>query len=305
MNGARGGISCPTLAHRSVVRHYLPMPIAIRKRPARIAYVGVAASLVAISVSAAPSVLATEVTIDTFPSTGVVLPLVADPSLSPQIIGQGVVVPNGSPVLTQFSFEFAAVTSSITVQAVVLPFDVTTSSNTGEPIFTSEPVTVTNTTLARITFATGNLSLAPGGTYLIGLTTVYQTQTTTNQGQFGLSPGARYPQGTSWQVVTGGLTNLAAGKTFTAASVGNGLTLSATFTSNAASGQAPPGWLQQVGVPNSGECTAINDADLNRGGVSSGGWGKSWAQWVNDGRGGAVCTRTLVYSTAQSRWVVG
>ena len=284
------------------------MPIAIWKRPARIAYVGVAASLVAMSVSAAPSVLATEVTIDTFPSTSLIQPLVADPTLSPQIIGQSFVVPNDSPVLTQFSFNFAAdagTTGSITVQAVVLPFDATTSSNTGEPIFTSEPVTVTNTTPARITFATGNLSLAPGGTYLIGLTTVYQTQTTTNQGQFGLSANSRYPQGTAWQIATGGLTNLAAGKTFTAASVGNGLTFSATFTSNAASGEAPPGWLQQVGVPDSGECTAINDADLNRGGVSSGGWGKSWAQWMNGGTGGAVCTRTLVYSTAQSRWVVG
>ena len=40
-------------------------------------------------------------------------------------------------------------------------------------------------------------------------------------------------------------------------------------------------------------------------GVTSGGWGESWAQWMNGGTGGAVCTRTLVYSTAQSRWVVG
>jgi hypothetical protein len=39
--------------------------------------------------------------------------------------------------------------------------------------------------------------------------------------------------------------------------------------------------------------------------VSSGGWGESWAQWMNAGQGGAVCTRTLFYSAAQSRWIVG
>lgn len=218
------------------------MPSSIWKRPARIACVGVAVSLFAISVSAAPPVLATNVTIDTFPSTGVVLPLVANPAFSPRLIGQSVVVPTGSPVLTQFSLEFAAqvtATNSITVQAVVLPFDATTSSNTGEPIFTSEPVTVTNTTLARITFATGNLSLAPGGTYLIGLTTVFQTQTTTNEGRFGISPNARYPQGTFWSTRFGP-PNLTAGQAFAAGPPDEGLTFSATFTSGGGGSSSAP-----------------------------------------------------------------
>lgn len=43
---------------------------------------------------------------------------------------------------------------------------------------------------------------------------------------------------------------------------------------------------------------------MNWAGVESGGWGKSWAQWMNDGAGGAVCTRTLIYNPARARWMV-
>ncbi len=28
-------------------------------------------------------------------------------------------------------------------------------------------------------------------------------------------------------------------------------------------------------------------------GAPFGGWSKSWAEWINDGKGGAVCTREL------------
>lgn len=63
--------------------------------------------------------------------------------------------------------------------------------------------------------------------------------------------------------------------------------------------------IQQFGKPASGTCDPIAPESLNWAGVASGGWGESWAQWMNGGSGGAVCTRTLVYRSAQSIWVVG
>ena len=78
-----------------------------------------------------------------------------------------------------------------------------------------------------------------------------------------------------------------------------------TGSSGPISGSTPPPILQQFGKPSSLTCDEVTPADLNWGGSSSGGWGESWAQWMNDGNGGAVCTRTLVYSTSQSKWMIG
>ena len=83
------------------------------------------------------------------------------------------------------------------------------------------------------------------------------------------------------------------------------LTLVAPTGDSSDSGQVPPPVVQQFGKPASGTCDSAAPAALNWSGVASGGWGESWAQWINSGRGGAVCTRTLVYSTAQGRWIVG
>ena len=66
--------------------------------------------------------------------------------------------------------------------------------------------------------------------------------------------------------------------------------------------QSPQPVLQQVGQPTGG-CASVADQNLNWGGSGSGGWGTSWAQWVNGGRGGAVCTRFLVWTTT-GRWTV-
>ena len=71
------------------------------------------------------------------------------------------------------------------------------------------------------------------------------------------------------------------------------------------SGSTPAPLVQEFGKPAFETCDAAAPVTLNWGGVTSGGWGESWAQWMNGGLGGAVCTRTLVYSTSQSRWVVG
>jgi subtilase family serine protease len=65
----------------------------------------------------------------------------------------------------------------------------------------------------------------------------------------------------------------------------------------------PPPVLQQLPAPDSGSCD-LTITTYDWGGSSSGGWTKSWAQWANDGTGGAVCTRTLVYSSALRHWIV-
>ena len=67
---------------------------------------------------------------------------------------------------------------------------------------------------------------------------------------------------------------------------------------------APASILQQFGKPASSTCDAVAPESLNWSGVASGGWGESWSEWMNDGKGGAVCTRTLLFSTAQSKWII-
>lgn len=74
---------------------------------------------------------------------------------------------------------------------------------------------------------------------------------------------------------------------------------------SSSSASSPPSVIQEFGKPAAGTCDAAEPAGLNWAGVTSGSWGESWAQWMNGGNGGAVCTRTLIYSTAQSRWIVG
>lgn len=66
-----------------------------------------------------------------------------------------------------------------------------------------------------------------------------------------------------------------------------------------------PPVIQQFGKPASGTCDAAAPASLNWAGVASGGWGESWAQWMNGGNGGAVCSRMLVYSTSHGGWILG
>ena len=76
-------------------------------------------------------------------------------------------------------------------------------------------------------------------------------------------------------------------------------------TSPSGAGGVPAPLMQQFGMPSSGSCDAAAPATLNWADVASGGWSQSWAQWMNDGKGGAVCSRTLVYSVGDARWTVG
>ena len=70
----------------------------------------------------------------------------------------------------------------------------------------------------------------------------------------------------------------------------------------AAGGPAPH--IQQFEKPATGTCDEAEPEGLDWGGASSGGWGESWAQWANEGQGGAVCTRTLAYNTSTATWQV-
>ena len=74
---------------------------------------------------------------------------------------------------------------------------------------------------------------------------------------------------------------------------------------DSASSSAPTPIVQQFGKPAAGMCDAAAPVTLNWGGAGSGGWGESWAQWMNNSKGGAVCTRTLVYSSSRGAWTVG
>ena len=51
--------------------------------------------------------------------------------------------------------------------------------------------------------------------------------------------------------------------------------------------------LQQVGVPASGDCADVPVTVGHDQGYPVGGWSKSWSQWINNGTGGPVCTRTV------------
>lgn len=73
-------------------------------------------------------------------------------------------------------------------------------------------------------------------------------------------------------------------------------------SSSSSATSAPASVVQQFGKPTTGTCTDAASDELNWGGSSSGGWSESWAQWMNGGNGGAVCTRTLVYSTSSGGW---
>ena len=66
----------------------------------------------------------------------------------------------------------------------------------------------------------------------------------------------------------------------------------------------PADVMQQVATPESGSCGELSREDLNWAGVSGGGWSLSWAQWRNDGQGGAVCTRTLYYDGDREWWAI-
>lgn len=51
----------------------------------------------------------------------------------------------------------------------------------------------------------------------------------------------------------------------------------------------PADVFQSVGIAADADCSDVDGPDHNWAGTTNGGWGKSWAQWPNDGTGGFVC----------------
>lgn len=79
---------------------------------------------------------------------------------------------------------------------------------------------------------------------------------------------------------------------------------SSTPSSSSNAPAAPADLMQQVGAASDGKCTSIIDTSLNWAGVTSGGWGLSWAQWLNGGKGGTVCSRSLYYNLNKAAWAL-
>ncbi len=75
-------------------------------------------------------------------------------------------------------------------------------------------------------------------------------------------------------------------------------------SSLSATGSAPAPVVQEFGKPAEATCDAAAPEGLNWAGVPSGGWGVTWAQWLNEGKGGAVCSRTLAYSGSLNAWTI-
>jgi len=82
------------------------------------------------------------------------------------------------------------------------------------------------------------------------------------------------------------------------------VTFSATPGGVASAGAGPAPLIQQFPRSVTGTCDEAASEDLNWSGVASGGWSQSWSQWINEGDGGSVCTRMLVYNTSTSAWEV-
>lgn len=76
-----------------------------------------------------------------------------------------------------------------------------------------------------------------------------------------------------------------------------------TISAGTGGGGVPDDIIQQVGRPAAG-CADLDVPTANWSGVAAGGWGPSWAWWVNDGQSAPVCTRTLGYSTTSGGWFV-
>lgn len=123
--------------------------------------------------------------------------------------------------------------------------------------------------------------------------------------QYVIDTNGTYAAGSSVIVAGSGPTTTAlpAGA-YTFAAAGGGASES-NVTIGSGSTSTPPAVTQGFGRPASGTCDAAAPATLNWGGAGSCGWGESWAQWMNGGAGGAVCTRTLVYSNNLEAWTVG
>lgn len=145
---------------------------------------------------------------------------------------------------------------------------------------TSGATSVTWSLPAGYTLVSGSLTIAQGGPSAVI--------------SYGSSNGTLSVTSTS---ACNGLTSSSINVTISAGGGGGGSSSSSSTT-------PPAPVLQQFAKPASGTCDDSAPLTLNWAGVASGGWGESWAQWVNGGAGGAVCTRSLSYNQSAGAWTV-
>jgi len=159
-----------------------------------------------------------------------------------------------------------------------------TLSNSSVSLSSGDSFTLTNTsgTTMNVTLPNG-ASFASGGSPLLDNASATITAT---------ASGSVFIQGAGAQA--GGFC------VFSSRSLG----LSLGGGGGASSSSSPTPVIQEFGNPPGRSCDAAQPSGLNWAGVTSGGWAQSWSRWMNGGTGGFVCTRTLVYSTAQEKWVV-
>lgn len=141
-----------------------------------------------------------------------------------------------------------------------------------------------------------NSSCSGAGTYFFGTTTTPTASVT-------VTVGGNDDAGTT--VVAGNYYAIAEGTggqdtACTSVGIGTG----GGSSSGSSAGSAPAPVVQQFGKPSTGTCDEAQPEGLNIGGASGGGWGESYAMWMNNGTGGFVCTRTLNYSSALGHWIV-
>jgi len=183
---------------------------------------------------------------------------------------------------------------------------------TGSFTATSGSVVVTWSGFAGPPFVNICSSSTGSGTACNGIVRLYALSTSAGYESLGTSPST-IQEGTA---VTDNSTNnptvLPAGTyrmtlwdSGTPAVVASELVTIGSGGSSSSASSTPPSIIQQFGKSSVGTCNDAQPDGLNWGGASSGGWGESWSQWVNDGLGGAVCTRTLVHSNSLGHWVVG
>ena len=159
----------------------------------------------------------------------------------------------------------------------------------GNVLFCPTSIAPASCNFTNFTYAVGGWVPLPSSGTVLGVgTTVRERVTSTN---------TTLPDGTFNMVFYDNVPASIA--TLTNAVIGTGVTPSGGSASTESS---PPQIVQQFGRPTSGTCEAVANADLNWGGAESGGWSESWAEWMNGGLGGAVCTRTLTYRSSTGVW---
>lgn len=101
----------------------------------------------------------------------------------------------------------------------------------------------------------------------------------------------------TWTKVAGAGTGYTGSAYFDAATVLPAMTLTGprqTTPASTTAGATPAPIVQEVGNPTGQACSTINLPQVTPG-APQGGWQPSWSQWPNSGKGGSVCSRTLVF----------